>query len=112
MKRVSALLVGFMIVVVSGMAVAQSPSQPSVGSAQQSAGAPSGQSSMMDGKPGMPMGMGGMSGMMGMGMMPMMMQTMQQDPKLMGRMMDLHGEMMRTMGDALIKRGKELQQGK
>jgi hypothetical protein len=36
----------------------------------------------------------------------------EQDPKLMGRMMELHGEMMRTMGDALIKRGKELQQGK
>jgi hypothetical protein len=120
MKRISMALVGLIVVVlVSGSAIAQPASQPSAGSAQQSVGAASGRGSMMGGGPGMEMGMGGMggtSGMMGMGMMPMMMpmmmQTMQQDPKLMGRMMELHGEMMRTMGEAMIKRGKELQQGK
>lgn len=119
MKRISTMLVGLIIVAfVYGTAVAQPASQPSAGSAQQSGDAPSGQGSMMSGGPGMGMGMSGMggidgmSGMMGMGMMPMMMQTMKQDPKLMGRMMELHGEMMRTMGDALIKRGKKLQQGK
>jgi hypothetical protein len=116
MKRISTALVGFIIVaLVSGIAVAQPASQPSAGSAPQSAGVPSGQGSMMGGGSGMGMGMsgmGGMSGMMGMGMMPMMMQTMQQDPKLMGRMMELHGEMMRMMGEAMIKRGKEVQQGK
>ena len=109
-------LVGLIVVVlVSGSAIAQLASQPSAGSAQQSVGAARGQGSMMGGGSGMEMGMGGMggmSGMMGMGMMPMMIQTMQQDPKLMGRMMELHGEMMRTMGEAMIKRGKELQQGK
>lgn len=113
MKRISMVLVGLIIVVlVSGSAIAQLASQPSAGSAQQSVGAARGQGSMMGGGSGMEMGMGGMSGMMGMGMMPMMMQTMQQDPKLMGRMMELHDEMMRTMGEAMIKRGKELQQGK
>jgi hypothetical protein len=113
MKRViSAVLFGFiMVVLVSKIAVAQPASQPSAGGAQQCVGAASGHGSMMSDGMGMS-GMGGMSGMMGMGMMPMMMQTMKQDPKLMGRMMELHGEMMRTMGDALIKRGKELQQGK
>jgi hypothetical protein len=112
MKRISTVLAGLIVVaVVSGIALAQPASQPSAGIAQQSAGAPSGQGSMMGGGPGMG-GMGGMSGMMGMGMMPMMMQMMQQDPKLMGRMMELHGEMMRVMGEAMIKRGKELQQGK
>jgi hypothetical protein len=125
MKRViSAVLFGFiMVVLVSRIAVAQPASQASAGGAQQSVGAASGHGSMMGdgmgmggmsgmtGMTGMG-GMSGMSGMMGMGMMPMMTQMMKQDPKLMGRMMELHGEMMRTMGDALIKRGKELQQGK
>jgi hypothetical protein len=122
MKRViSAVLFGFiMVVLVSRSAVAQPASQPSAGGAQQSVGAASAHGSMMgdgmgmggmSGMSGMG-GMSGMSGMMGMGMMPMMTQMMKQDPKLMGRMMELHGEMMRTMGDALIKRGKELQQGK
>jgi hypothetical protein len=118
MKRISTVLVGLIILaLVSGIALAQPASEPSAGTAQQSAGAPSDQGSMMGG--GMGMGgmgaAGGMSGMMGMGMMPMMpmmMQTMQKDPKLMGRMMELHGEMMRLMGEAMIKRGKELQQGK
>jgi len=107
MKRISTALVGLIIVaLVCGIAVAQPASEPSAGTLQQSAGADQG--SMMGGG----MGMGGMSGMMGMGMMPMMMQTMQKDPKLMGRVMELHGEMMRVMGEAMIKRGKELQQGK
>ena len=90
-------------------ATAGSPPQP------QSMGM-SGEGSMMGGGMGMG-GMGGMGGMSGMGMggmgtgMPMM-QMMQQDPKLRGRMMELQGEMMRTMGDAMIQRGKELQKGK
>lgn len=73
---------------------------------------------MLSGGPGMGIGMSGMggmdgmSGMMGMGMMPMMMQTIKRDPKLMGRVMELHGEMTRAMGEAMIKRGKELQRGK
>jgi len=41
-----------------------------------------------------------------------MMQMMQKDPKLMGRMMELQGEMMRLMSDAMTQRGKELQKGK
>jgi hypothetical protein len=85
MKRISTMLVGLvMVAFVYGTAVAQVASQPFPGSAQQSAGAPSGQGSMMSGGRGMGMGMGrmdGMSGMMGMGMMPMMMQTMQQTPQ-------------------------------
>ncbi|HKB24802.1 MAG TPA: hypothetical protein VKG64_07075 [Methylomirabilota bacterium] len=54
----------------------------------------------------------------GMGMMcPMMMGMMggggmmggQQDPKLTGRMLQLHGEMMKAMGDVLMKHGKALE---
>jgi hypothetical protein len=51
------------------------------------------------------MGMGCIGGMG-------MMQMMQKDPKLMGRMMALQGEMMRVMSDAMIQRAKELQKSK
>ena len=59
------------------------------------------------------MNMGGMGGI-GMGCMGGMgaMQMMQKDPKLMGRMMELQGEMTRLMSDAMTQRGKELQKGK
>ncbi len=40
------------------------------------------------------------------------MEMMQKDPKLMGRMMELQGEMMRMMSDAMSQRGKDLQKGK
>ena len=67
---------------------------------------------------GMPMMGSGMKGMMPMmmpmmgsgmmGMMPMMQQMMTaaQDPKAMGRMLQMRGEIMKAIGDILIKYGK------
>ncbi|MBI2467673.1 MAG: hypothetical protein HYV62_07615 [Candidatus Rokubacteria bacterium] len=62
-----------------------------------------------------PMMMGG--GMMGggMGMTPMMREMMaggRMDPKVMGRMLQLRGDMLKAMGDVLLKHGKLLEEGK
>ncbi|MFH1626063.1 MAG: hypothetical protein ABID54_13050 [Pseudomonadota bacterium] len=77
----------------------------------------SGQAGQVQSAPGQPPAMGpGMmgGGMMGGGMMgrcmmgmPMMQQMMAspQDPKAMGRMLQMRGEMMKAMGDILIKYG-------
>ncbi len=59
------------------------------------------------------MGMAGGGGMMCpmapmMGAMPMMMGG-GGDPKTLGRMLQLHGEMMRAVGDVLLKHGKALE---
>lgn len=83
--------------------------------------------------PGQPPGMGGgmmhqgMMGMMcpmmtgggmmggGMEMMPMMRGMMggaQTDPKVMGRMLQIRGDMLKAMGDVLLKHGKQLEEGK
>jgi hypothetical protein len=73
-----------------------------------------GGSGMMGGQGMMGGGKGGESGMMGgQGMMCMqMMQTMMNDPKTRGQMMEIHGRMMKEMGDLMIKRGQELEKGK
>jgi hypothetical protein len=69
--------------------------------------------------------MGGMRGQGGMGMMcPMMggqgdmsgMPMMggmgsSQDPKMMGRMLQMRGEMLKAMGDIMLKHGKEMAEG-
>ena len=56
--------------------------------------------------------MGGMQGggMMSPGMMGMMMGS--QDPKAMGRMLKMRGEMMKAMGDIMMRHGAEMEQGK
>jgi len=98
-------------------AVAQMPmggGQPGsqTGSAQPGGAAPGG---MMGGMmPGM-MGGGMMCPMMsgGMGMMPMMgMMGGAQDPKMLGRMLQMRADMMRAMADVLAKHGKALEEGK
>jgi hypothetical protein len=69
---------------------------------------------------GMGMGMMGGQGMMGgsgmMGgpgmMMEMPMMQMMNDPKTRGQMMEIQGRMMKEMGDLMIKRGQEVEQGK
>ena len=66
---------------------------------------------MMGGPGGMmPSGPGGM---MPCGMMEMrMMQTMMSNPKTRAQMMEIHGRMMKEMGELMEKRGKELEQAK
>jgi len=48
-------------------------------------------------------------GMMGGGMPMMGMMGGQMDPKMMGRMLQMHGEMMKAMADVLIKHGKAME---
>ncbi len=53
------------------------------------------------------MGMG-----MEMGMGPEMWGMMQADPKAMGKMLELRGEMLKAMGEVMVKKGKSMQEGK
>jgi hypothetical protein len=52
--------------------------------------------------------MGGMMDPSGMGMMG----GEKKDPKAMGRMLQLRGEMLKAMGDILLKHGKMMEEGK
>ena len=52
--------------------------------------------------------MGGQMDPSGMGMMG----SGQTDPKAMGRMLQMRGEMMKAMGDILLKYGKMMEEGK
>jgi hypothetical protein len=124
MKRLNGLVAALFasiasLLLASAIAVAQPASQGAAGGPPTEMGGAQGSmmgGGMMGGMGGMPMGGGGMGGMGGMGMGCMggmgMMQMMQKDPKLMGRMTELQGEMMRLMSDAMIQHGKELQKGK
>jgi hypothetical protein len=55
--------------------------------------------------------MGGQMGQGGMGMMGMM-GGGPTDPKTMGRMLQMRGEMLKAGGDILLKYGKQLEEGK
>jgi hypothetical protein len=58
-------------------------------------------------------GMMGGPGMMGPGMMmEMPMMQMMNAPKTRGQMMEIQGRMMKEMGELMIKRGQDLEQGK
>jgi hypothetical protein len=99
MKRV--VIIGALTLAVAGVAVAQQPTAPSTP-------APGHQHSMQDGM--CPMMSGGMmgGGMMQGGMMPGMMGMMgrgESDP----RMMQMRGEMMKAIGDIMIKYGKMME---
>jgi hypothetical protein len=65
------------------------------------------------GMPGMEMGgMGPAMGMMPMMMPPhMMMRMVARNPKLAGKMMQMHADMMRAIADVLTKYGKEMEAG-
>jgi hypothetical protein len=78
--------------------------------------APGGQGHMM--MCPMMMGGGGMmgggmmgSGMMGSGTMGMPMMGGSTDPKTMGRMLQMRGEMMKAIGDIMMKHGKAMESG-
>ena len=101
MKRV--ISVAAFILFATGVALAQQPQTPPPAAHQHQPSTPgTGMCSMMSG--GM---MGG--GMMQGGMMPMMgmMGGGQSDP----RMMQMRGEMMKAMGDVMIKYGKMMEGG-
>jgi hypothetical protein len=117
MKALRMALIGIALMGLgSGTAMAQPASESPAAGAQLLAPTSTAQNPMMHGgMMGEAMGRGGGCGMMGemhgMGEMGMVMQEMNRDPKLRGRMIELHGEMMRALGQALIDRGKQMQQG-
>jgi len=116
-RRALGLLCALALLVTSGTALAQqSGAQPPAAGPQMP------MPGMMGGQAGGTM-QGGMMGGMGMcgGMCPMMGGTMgggmgmmggQADAKTQGRMLQMRGEMMKAMGDVLIKHGKALEAGK
>jgi hypothetical protein len=117
MKRSLAGVASIVGVLVFSVVVALA--QPPAGSEHEShhPATPAGMGMGMMGDQGMMSGQAGGSGMMsGQGMMggPCMMgmQMMMSDPKTRGQMMEIHGRMMKEMGDLMIKRGQELEQGK
>lgn len=117
------VLVGTLLLAAANGAPAQQPASPQAPQSQQGASMNPGPAP--HGHPGPhPMGAEHMQGPMGHGMMgqgmgmmcPMMNAgagTMGSvDPKTMGRMLQLRGEMLRAMGEVLLKHGKAMEEGK
>jgi hypothetical protein len=116
-RRALGLLCALALLVAPGTALAQqSGAQPPAAGPQMP------MPGMMGGQAGGTM-QGGMMGGMGMcgAMCPMMSGMMgggmgmtggQADAKTQGRMLQMRGEMMKAMGDVLIKHGKALETGK
>jgi hypothetical protein len=95
-----------LVLVLGVLPVAAQQSQPSPGRPPM----PGGMQEMPGGAPqGMPGGMMGGQHMGGMMMCPMMLGMMgaQADP----RMMQMHGEMMKAIGDVMLKYGKMMEGG-
>jgi hypothetical protein len=97
-----------LVLTVAAPAAAQQPGPPPGHGGQPPQMPMQGGGMMGDGTMMCPM----MSGMMGGGMKGMMGgQAMggQMDPKTLGRMLQMHGEMLKAVGDVLIKHGKEIE---
>ena len=121
MLTLSSVLIA-VILIGSADAAAQMPmgrQMPMMGQAGQEQ--PSGQQPMMPGgmmgqgmmgRPMMGMPFPGMGGGMGMMGMMRMMSSGQIDPKTAGRMMQLRGEILKAVGEVLIKHGKALEEAK
>ena len=119
MKAMRTALIGMAIIGVSSQITLAQPTSESAAGAQSAPASamqgPMTGKGMMNGgmMRGQGMGPGCMCALHGpgeMGMSPMAMQEIRRDPKLMGRLMELRGEMLRTVGEALIERGKRMQQ--
>jgi hypothetical protein len=119
MKRLIIVGISLMTLVATGFAVAGEPHR--MGGPMPMAGQPeaqeqsSGQQRMMGGgmhEHGM---MGMMCPMMAMIMHPAgmgMMGGQQMDPKAMGRMLQLRGDMLKAIGDVLLRHGKAMEEAK
>jgi hypothetical protein len=111
MKRL--LMVGGPLVVLILIGTTVLGAQHHMGGGMQMGGQqeqPSGQPPMMGrGMMGMPM----MCQMMGGQMDPLgMMGADQMDPKTMGRMLQLRGDMLKAVGEVLLKHGKAMEEGR
>jgi hypothetical protein len=126
MRKIVGVMTGLLVVVLVSGAGAQTqpmaPSPPSQSPSSGSSEAPGPQSHapmMGQGMMGHEM-MGGMMcpmmgrHMMGMGMGPGMMGGMMgaSDPKAMARMLKLRGDMLKAIGEVMLKHAQELEQGK
>lgn len=122
MKRMITLGVSLMVLILIGSAAVMGGQMPMGGQGGQQE-QPTGEQSMMGrGTMGMPM-MGGMmcpmmSGMMGgqtdpsgmMGMMGMM-SGGQMDPKAMAQMLQFRGDMLKAMGEVMLKHSQAMREG-
>ena len=118
MKKTMAMAAGLAVLFTVSVAVAQmrpmTPAQPSQGQPPAGTHAPGPQSHQpMMGQGMMMCPMMGQS-MMGMGMGPGMMGGMMgmSDPKAQARMLKLRGDMMKAMGEVLLKHAQEIEQAK
>ncbi len=120
MKKTVATIAGLAVLFTVSVAAAQmrpmTPAQPSQGQPPAGTHAPGQQSQqpmMGQGMMGMMCPMMGRS-IMGMGMGPGMMGGMMgtSDPKAQARMLKLRGDMMKAMGEVLLKHAQEIEQAK
>lgn len=118
MKKTIAMAAGLAVLFAVSVAGAQmrpmTPAQPSQGQPPAGTHAPGQQSPQpMMGQGMMMCPMMGQS-MMGMGMGPGMMGGMMgmSDPKAQARMLKLRGDMMKAMGEVLLKHAQEIEQAK
>ncbi len=118
MKKTIAMAAGLAVLFAASVAGAQmrpmTPAQPSQGQPPAGTHAPGQQSPQpMMGQGMMMCPMMGQS-MMGMGMGPGMMGGMMgmSDPKAQARMLKLRGDMMKAMGEVLLKHAQEIEQAK
>jgi len=111
MKRIMIAVLALVFLSGGSMAIAQmQPMKP----AQLSQGKTPGAAQKPGAQPQQPMMGQGMMGMtcpmMGQGMMGGMMSM--SDPKAQARMLKLHGDMMKAMGEVMLKHGQALEQEK
>jgi hypothetical protein len=120
MKKTIAMAAGLAVLFTVSVAVAQmrpmTPAQPSPGQPPAATHAPGQQAQqpmMGQGMMGMMCPMMGQS-MMGMGMGPGMMGGMMgmSDSKAQARMLKIRGDMMKAMGEVLLKHAQEIEQAK
>ena len=112
MSLIALILIGLADVSAQAQMGGQMPMMGQTGQQDQPAGQPPMMGQGMMGRPmmGMPFpGMGGGTGMMG---MMRMMNSGQIDPKTAGRMMQLRGEILKAIGEVLLKYGKALEEAK
>ena len=124
MKWILAVSVSLVALIVIGLADVtaqaqmgwQMPMMGQIGQQDQPAGLPPmmGGGIMGQGMMGMPMMgpmMGGRMGSYGMGM-GRMMGSGQMDPKVMGRMLQLRGDILKAIGEVMLKHGKAMEEAK
>lgn len=87
------------------------PHQPGMGPGMMGPGGMGMMCPMMSMMPMMGQMMGGQADPSGMAMMGMM-GAGQMDPKAMGRMLQFRGELLKAMGDVMLKHGKAMGEGK